>query len=253
VDRSLMRIWHDEAMLHDQFLAALGRDGMAFLGACSAVPADMVIESCPGWRPPDLLWHLADVHHFWSSVVELRATTLDQVPSRERPDDAELPGIFRSGLRHLLDVLTSADPATEVWTWSGQHDVAFVVRRMAHETSMHRWDADHAAGRAAAIDGELASDGIDEFLSHFLRFHHEGAVLDGSVHLHCTDVAGEWTTRPTADGLVTTREHSKGDCALRGSADLLLRALWRRASITDIEVIGDAVVAGQFLAYTNLA
>ena len=54
----------------------------------------------------------------------------------------------------------------------------------------------------------------------------------GSVHLHCTDVDGEWLVvgepgrRP-----VVTREHAKGACALRGPAADLLLVLWRRVGL----------------------
>ncbi len=245
-------------MLNDQFLAALARDGTAFLDSCLAAPADAVIAACPEWNPADLLWHLGGVQSFWGGVVEQRATSWDQVPSLERLADAELADWYRTGLARLLGLLSSIDPATEVWTWSDQHDVAFIIRRMAQETAMHRWDADVAAGRPTAIEAELASNGIDEFLelmlarSSFLDASLEATSVGGSVHLHCTDVAGEWTVRPTPGGLVTTREHAKGDCALRGPADVLLRALWRRATTLEVEVIGDAAVAARFLAYARL-
>ena len=50
------------------------------------------------------------------------------------------------------------------------------------------------------------------------------AVADGAtIHLHCTDVDGEWLLTGTAEGARVTREHAKGDVAARGSAsDLLL-------------------------------
>jgi hypothetical protein len=123
---------------------------------------------------------------------------------------------------------------------------------MAQETAVHLWDAEVAAGRPASIEAALASDGIDEFLTHMVRWAVDGGGLGGSVHLHCTDVAGEWMVRPDASGLVTTREHAKGDAALRGSAESLLLALWRRQGIDSVEVIGDADLAARFLAITPL-
>ncbi len=55
-----------------------------------------------------------------------------------------------------------------MWTWSPQQDVAFVIRRVTQETAVHRVDAERAAGRDHRIDPELAADGVDEFLYHFL-------------------------------------------------------------------------------------
>jgi hypothetical protein len=100
------------------------------------------------------------------------------------------------------------------------------------------------------VDAALASDGIDEFLSFFLNTR-RGAV-SGSVHIHCTDVAGEWTIRESADGFDVTREHAKGDCAIRGTAHDILMALWRRGPLSACDVVGDAAVAERFVGASSL-
>jgi hypothetical protein len=65
-------------------------------------------------------------------------------------------------------------------------------------------------------------------------------------------VAGEWLVVPQLDGeLFVTREHAKGDCAIRGSASDINVALWRRLPQSSLEVIGNADVAAQFLAIAN--
>lgn len=240
-------------MEHSDLLAALERDGRALIASCTAAAPGTIVEACPAWTVDDLLWHVTEVHHFWRSIVAVRAGDPKEVVRPTRPaDPAALPELAQRELVELLATLSSTDPATEVWTWSSQHDVAFVVRRMAQETAVHRWDADRAAGLDVAIDAELASDGIDEFLEHFIHDPNADAHLDGSVHIHCTDVAGEWTTRLVDGALITTREHAKGDCALRGSAGRILLALWRRRPLDEVDVVGDAAVAAQFVAYTNL-
>jgi hypothetical protein len=97
------------------------------------------------------------------------------------------------------------------------------------------------------VEPALASDGIDEFL-HW--FHSSGAdrpSVGGSVHLHCTDVDGEWTVREHDGARVVTREHAKGDCALRGAASDLLLVLWRRLPLSAVDVVGDADVAARFV------
>ncbi|MEI8241095.1 MAG: maleylpyruvate isomerase family mycothiol-dependent enzyme, partial [Actinomycetota bacterium] len=72
------------------------------------------------------------------------------------------------------------------------------------------------------------------------------------VHIHCTDVAGEWTIRESDGGFVVTREHAKGDTAIRGAASDILLALWRRTPLSSVEVIGDADVAARFVAASAL-
>jgi uncharacterized protein (TIGR03083 family) len=240
-----------------EYLAAIERDGREFARSCDRAPKAMRIEACPEWVPDDLLWHLTEVHWFWRRIVELRTQDWKQVGELERPAPEALRGMYDEGLEALLTALRTTDPGTPAWTWSKQNDVAWIIRRLAQETAVHRWDADHAAqgrGRPPVIEQHLASDGIDEFLEHFVNSPWRGDAppISGTVHLHCTDVPGEWLVTPTADGLATTREHAKGDAAMRGTASSLLLVLWRRAPIDAIEVIGDRSVAEELVAYTKL-
>ena len=172
---------------------------------------------------------------------------------RAKPDDRDLLSEYRTGLDELINVLSSLDPARSCWTWAGVQDVAWVIRRMAHETAVHAWDAHCAAGNTAEIDAALASDGIDEFVHVMVKSNvrEEEGRLGGSVHIHCTDVDGEWLIVPTeSSDVVVTREHAKGDCAIRGSASQLLLGLWRRIPMSSLEVIGSTEVAAQFLNRT---
>jgi hypothetical protein len=122
---------------------------------------------------------------------------------------------------------------------------------------VHRWDAENAAGDAPPIDAELAVDGIDEFFEHFCDTGAADAeAVGGTVHLHCTDADGEWlVTEPVVGGkLAVTREHAKGDAAVRGSASDLLLLLWRRVELDDgaFELFGDADVARRLVARAPL-
>ena len=45
--------------------------------------------------------------------------------------------------------------------------LAMWARRQAHETAIHRYDAQHATGTSAGFDPAFASDGIDELVSGF--------------------------------------------------------------------------------------
>ena len=81
----------------------------------------------------------------------------------------------------------------------------------------------------------------------------DAAAAGRSVHLHCTDVAGEWlVVDDGAGGYVVTREHAKGDAAIRGTAHDLLMVLWRRLPLDAVEVIGDRAVAERFVARSDL-
>lgn len=107
---------------------------------------------------------------------------------------------------------------------------------MSHEPHDH----DHLSDPAAAAAGAA----VDALL-----FALAGRSLGagGSVHLHCTDVAGEWTLRESAEGTDVTREHAKCDCAIRGSAAAILGALQGSGSLADCDVVGDPAVAERFI------
>jgi uncharacterized protein (TIGR03083 family) len=237
-----------------QHLAAIEDGTAAFYAAAATAGLEAPVPSCPEWTVEDLVYHLGSTHRFWGQIASRRLQSPNHVEGAPRPPADELVDWARAASADLLASLTELDPATEVWTWSTQHDVAFIVRRMAHETAVHAWDAQLAAGQPQPIEPELASDGVDEFLTVFLvapRF--SSKPLAGSVHLHATDTPGEWLVRQEDDGtLVVTAEHAKGDAALRGPASQLLLALWGRVGLDELDVIGDRAAAEHLLARTTI-
>jgi hypothetical protein len=104
---------------------------------------------------------------------------------------------------------------------------------MANEVAIHRFDAELAAGAPQPVDPERAVDGIDELLTVLLPFSAvmKSPEMNGSFHLHCTDTDGEWLTTFTAGRPTTTREHAKGDLAVRGPASPLFLWSWNRATV----------------------
>ena len=215
---------------------------------------DAPVRACGSWRVADLLWHLGEVHRFWTAVAVSGMTNPPAVDREPRPSDIDMLTWFGNGLRSMVKALDGAPAERPCWTWAGEKDIAWVARRMAHETTVHSWDVQRAAGHRPDIDAELASDGIDEFLHVMTPLVREGQpVVGGSVHVHCTDVEGEWLAVP-ADGLhmTVTREHAKGSVALRGRASDLYLVLWRRLPVDLVEVIGDASVADRFLSRADL-
>jgi uncharacterized protein (TIGR03083 family) len=237
----------------EEYLAALRREGRMLGDAAQRAGLQAPVPPCPGWTVAELVWHIGEVHHFWGGVVQRRATNHTEVPKPDRPAEADLLAWYRAGLEQLADVLAAADPATAVWTWAPQKDVAFIQRRMAQETAVHRVDAELAAGAPTPIDPTLAVDGVDEFFKFHTAWKREGATpLAGSVHLRATDADGEWLVTETGDRLQVTRGHAKGDVAVRGPACDLLLLLWRRRGPGDVEVHGDAAVLDRLLARTDL-
>jgi uncharacterized protein (TIGR03083 family) len=226
---------------HERFVAACHRAGTA-----AAVP------SCPGWTVGDLLYHMYEVQYGWHRVTAERREGFEGLNLPARPEDGALVALLEGEHVGYAAMLRAFDPSTPIYSWAGPQSFAWLARRMAQEIAVHRVDAELASGPAAPIDGTLASDGIDEFLEFFVNAHH-GAV-GGSVHIHCTDVPGEWTIFEGSEAgeFDVTREHAKGDAALRGAATDILLVLWRRAPLATVDVVGDADVAARFVAASRL-
>lgn len=215
---------------------------------------DRPIPGCPRWNGADLVFHVGWVHRMFDDVLTRSVTETSDLQRAERPDDAMLLTWYREGLSQLVSTMDKTPRSRPAWSFLGPRTAEWVVRRMAHETAVHAADMAAASGGSANIDLELASDGIDEFLSnYFIRARDDAPELGGSVHLHCTDVDGEWMVTPLADGTMSiTWGHGKGDCALRGTANDLLMAVWRRQPISSLEVFGDEALAVRFLERANL-
>jgi uncharacterized protein (TIGR03083 family) len=240
----------------DEHLGHFWRDGLGLATAAEAAGLGAPVASCPGWSVADLVWHAGEVFWFWGSVVEEAMTDPNDYDEPARPPDAGLLDWYRASVDRALTALTAADGDDRVWSWAPRGGtVSWVIRRMAHEAAVHRWDAEHAAGSGWTIDATLAADGIDELFEHFSDRRAEGAApVGGTVHLHCTDVDGEWlVAEPDPAGpLEVRREHAKGDVAVRGPASELLLLLWRRRGLDGLETFGDTTVAERLLARADL-
>jgi uncharacterized protein (TIGR03083 family) len=237
----------------ETYLSALERDGLE-IAARARGALTTAVPACDPWKMSDLVWHMLEVHWSWRFIAETKATTPDGYTPPAFPPAESLVDEYVAGLHALVDCLRASDPTTPCWTWTGMRDIGWIIRRMAHETAVHAWDAQSASLSTTPLDPMLSSDGIDEFLHVMLPYAREGQpVLGGSVHLHCTDIEGEWLVTPTKDySLEVTREHAKGSCAIRGDAGSLLLLLWRRLALPAVEVIGDSGVADRFVERTSL-
>ena len=146
------------------YLQVIRREGDLLLGAAAA-NLDAAVPSCPGWTVRDLLAHVGAVHRKKEQIVRERIT--DRSPQDAVPpnDDAGLVEWCRSGLDELTATLAATDPATPVFTWySADQTAGFWCRRMAHETAIHRVDAEAAFGHVSPLDPQTAADGLDELL-----------------------------------------------------------------------------------------
>ena len=241
------------------YLRAIVDESTVLVDAAVVAGLDARVPSCPEWDVAALLGHIGGVQR-WAADMSQRAPDAERVPRDERavPGTGELVDWFRAGTGILVDALDR--PADEpAWSWIPPATVGFWQRRQAHEAAMHRVDAQLAArssarssaGAPTPIPVELATDGIDEFLSMIQAFGPPGLAGSGeTLHFHCTDIAGEWLVYLGPDGVALEREHAKGDVAVRGAASALLCWLQGRGSLEPLEVFGDGALLDRWRTNT---
>jgi len=228
----------------DQYLDAIRDNATVLVDAAETAGLDAAVPSCPEWAVADLLAHIGRVHR-WAAANAARPPDAEfpgwskEVPT---PPAEERPAWVREGASMLVDAL-SHPPETPAWSWVPPSTIGFWQRRQAHETAMHRVDAQLAAGAPPdPIDAPLAADGIDEWLGLLgaMGLHDRFGGAGETIHFHCTDVDGEWLVRLEKDHIDIEREHGKGDVAARGSASDLICWLQGRAPVERLEVFGEA-------------
>jgi uncharacterized protein (TIGR03083 family) len=224
-------------------LSVLGVGVDALLDAAGGA-LERQVPTCPDWDVAELVTHSALT---WGWAADIVATG-ERAEYGQAPDDRSetaLLGWARGQGDRLQAVLADADPDTNCWTFGLPRARRFWFRRTALETVLHAYDAQLASGQPQPIDPEVATDGIDEYLTvmvpRWVGRHPEG--WDGqSIHLHRTDGDGEWSLRLGPGGEVQAeRSHAKGDVALRGPAEALWLWCTNRAALDrlDVEVFGD--------------
>jgi hypothetical protein len=140
----------------------------------------------------DLVRHVAEVYEH-----KIACTTL-----RHEPDPWPPVWLVRDPVdwlseahARLLAMFARSEPTTPSYTWwPRDQTVGFWARRMAHETAVHRFDAELADGTPTPIKADLAADGVDEIL---------GVTL-----------AGDWSDEP--DGTATGARVAVSTAAGRG-------------------------------------
>lgn len=230
-------------VLTETLIAATDREGRALLEAVKSDP-DAVVTHCPGWTTTDLLAHTGRVHRFVTRVVVNRATERPAGEPTDTPPEGWEPwDWYEEGLAALMEALRGADPTETMWSWSDRREAGFYHRRMAHETTIHRYDAEAATGTPAHIDAQLAADGVDEVLAVGMRYQMAGAIEypESSVLLVRTDGAERWHIRAVDGTLLIARNGDAGnraDATVTGPAEDLFLYLWGRPAPA-ITIVGD--------------
>ncbi|MGH3429653.1 MAG: maleylpyruvate isomerase family mycothiol-dependent enzyme, partial [Terriglobales bacterium] len=221
------------------------------------------VPSCPGWTMHDLVNHLGRVYQ----RLEIYATSRGARPSQDRletiesgPPGPEMIDWWDGKLASLMTTLTALDPGEPAWNWSHKpHVAAFFQRRAAHETAIHRWDAQLSVSLPDPIDPpELAADGVDEALDTFLPSDStvaERIRVTGVARLVATDIDAHWVIRARENGIILLDTGGWFDnepqvaAVAEGTASDLLLALWGRIPLSVLDTRGEAQLLEQLLIH----
>jgi len=255
-------------------IACLQSEGGLLAGAAERAGLEAPVPACPGWRVRDLLKHVGYVHRWAAGYVrDQHARWVDRASEEAilggGPRDDELPGWFREGHASLVRVLEAADPDMTCWTFlDAPSSVAFWARRQAHETAIHRVDAEQAAagvGTAGTADGapfapRFAADGIDELIMGFVGLYAKRGSWDGPAGIlafHADDGAdatADWRVVAGQGRLTVARQTGPADrdatgpagCDVTGPAADLYLLLWSRRGIDGLRIRGDGGLVADF-------
>jgi uncharacterized protein (TIGR03083 family) len=154
---------------------------------------------------------------------------------------------FRDGHRALLDTLraTASDQPSWAFLAGADKTASFWARRQAHETAIHRADAESACGSIPSFDPDFALDGIAELLEGFYGRRGGRLVADPGCTLRIapSDADVSWLVAVRPDGREITRDgRGAADATVSGSSPDLYLHLWNREPTTPVAVDGDPAI-----------
>jgi uncharacterized protein (TIGR03083 family) len=227
----------------------LREHGSLLADAAERTGLDASVPPCPPWQVKDLLRHTGYVHR-WAArhITEAPAEVLDGPAEAEMLEggapDGELIGWFRAGHAGLVEILSGADPGLRTATFmDAPSPLAFWARRQAHETAIHRADAESATGVLPGFSAAFAADGIDELIMGFAgrRKYQPAAAGHGTLLVLAADTEDAWRADIGEGRIQPRRESGPAQCTVSGPASGLYLFLWNRcdAAAAGVTVTGD--------------
>src|SRR5450631_4299301 len=213
--------------------------------------AQSPVPGCEGMDLAELVRHVGSVHNLVADWVRdgRRPTTWTQAPD----GGEDVATWSRRGSADMLEALTSRSPEQPCATWSAtDQTVGFWIRRMAHETAVHRVDVAQTLGERWTVESELAADGIAEALELWLGTR-LGTQVGGSgraTRLKTTEGAGgpvvDWTIRPLKTIVEFRTDPAGADATVTGTPSALWAWTWGRSDANHrVDTVGDPDAADE--------
>lgn len=235
-----------------QHVDTLEREAKLLAEAARQIDLDSEIPTCPGWAMRDLVRHLAEIHLWAASQVSNRATKMwvDDISELSAywpdlavfwPSDDALIDWYLETNANLVNELRAAPADLECRTFlPAPSPLAMWARRQAHETAIHRFDAEHPVGIDSHFDPTFAADGVDEMLAAFAPRGSTFPVDETrTMVVHATDTGDRWHVTMAPDGITTAKGDGPADLTLAGPAEDLYLAVWNRGDDSAITATGD--------------
>jgi uncharacterized protein (TIGR03083 family) len=232
------------------YVKTLAREGGLLADTAERAGTEAAVPTCPGWRVTDLLRHTGAVHRWAAGYVGEGQLEPGPFPAAPELAGAELLTWFREGHAALVRTLEEAPADVQCWTFlptAPPSPLAFWARRQAHETAVHRMDAQAALGvEFSALDAEFAEDGVDELLTGFHARPRSRVRTDEprTLRVRAADTGAVWTVHLSPEPPRTVRDAAApADCEITGTASWLYTSLWNRTPLTGPGVTGDQSLA----------
>ena len=238
-------------MRFSSYTSAMTADA-ARLGQVAEDNMEVVVPTCPEWTVEDLVRHVAMVYAHKVQVLRLGRPPEPWPP--ESDDQAPPLTRLRTAMGELLAEFTARGPEEIGYSWyEPDQSVGFWMRRMSHETLIHRVDAELAAKVPVnPIGAERALDGIDELLVVCLGWASRQWIEEDREQIARLEerpiavVAADrrWLLRPGPDGItVAERPDGEADVTIHGEPADVMLWLWRRVAVDAVDVDGDPELA----------
>ena len=229
-----------------ELIDRLESDGRLLIAAARRAGWDARVPGTE-WNVRELVTHTGGIHRWAADIVATCGQRFDTAAGKavgSGPGDDDLAEWFVDGHAALVATLRSAAPELECATFlpaeSPRH---FWSRRQAHETAIHRVDAEGAAGGdCTPFEVSFAQDGIGEIAQGFAARRSNAVDRKATLGLAATDgpswlvtFGGERIEANVSDDVTSA------DVTVCGDSSDLYRWLWNRPSGAVVD--GDREIA----------
>ena len=224
---------HPYALSFDGYRERMEKDFSRLLELTRSAELTTRVPACPDWDIEQLARHTALVYLQKAETIRTGAKPQGSWVPEEilQLGPVEILETCYERITAEFDAHRPTDPA-ESWVAEDQ-TVGFWIRRLTHETAIHRYDLEAALGDPQPIETDLAIDGIDEVLTVMFERGRSAqsaeatAGVTGNLVLESGGKAWSVLLLPH-DVEISSAAGSSPDAIIKGEPNEILLWLWGR-------------------------